>query len=178
MTMRSSTVIAVLAMTGCGQPAEPFGKLPRSKLSDWARDCNSEIVEEPAIKGKDPTMVGKRWREATFQNATHRFACKPPGWAIYVSANDRVVGLCVDNKLRPDPIEDYFTRARRLVGTHWGVDLAADITKDKCLFEPETVAHGLLRWEQGLPDVVNPDGSMSYHPNVGSLWACCWEVKD
>lgn len=174
---RYMLVFGVL-FAACGQRSEPLGKLPRSKLSDWAADCASPIVEEPAVKGKDPAMVGKRWREETFARATHRFVCKPPGWTVYADDRDRVVGFCVDDKMWPDPIEDYFKRTRRLMGQHINPEFAADITQGECSFEPESVPHGLLRWEQQLPAVINPDGTKTDHPNVGTLQACCWELKN
>src|SRR5262245_18006909 len=125
-----SAIALALTLVACGQRSEPLGKLPRAKLAEWAEDCETPIVEEPAIKGKDPTMVGKRWRETTFQHATHRFVCKPPGWAVYVGDNDRIVGLCVDDRKRL-PMEDYLPRARRLLSRHFGEALTTEIASPK-----------------------------------------------
>lgn len=173
---RATYMLTVALIFGCGKSPEPLGKLPRDRLADWAADCDAPIVEEPSLKGKDPMMVGKRRRELTFQKATRRYLCRPPGWSVYVDASERIVGLCVDNKLWPNPIEEHLQRAAPLIAKHMGEELAEELTKGTCRFEPESVGHGLIRWKQDLPNVVKPDGTVSYHPNVGTLQACCWEL--
>jgi hypothetical protein len=166
-----------LACSGCDKP-QPFGKLPRGNLSEWADDCDSPIVELPAVKGPDRSLRGKSYRETTFQHATHRFNCKAPGFTVYVGDEDRIVGFCVDNKVWPKPIATELERAHRLFAKHFGTKLADKLTEGMCPLDPESIEPDLLRWHQAIPWVQGPDGSWRYHPNVGSIWSCCWEVRD
>src|SRR5688572_6034317 len=178
LTRIATAVIVVALAISCGKTPDPFGKLTKTKLSEWTADCERQLIEEPALKGKDPMMAGKRWREAAFQNASRRYHCKPPGWSIYVDGGDRIVGLCVDEDVRRRPLEEAEERSRRMITKHMSYSLADDITKGKCTFKPEKIGHELLRWSQDLPSVIKADGTKGFHEPVGAASACCWEVQE
>jgi len=175
---RTACAVVVFALLGCGRHPEPFGKLSRDKIADWKADCSGEIVEQPVSKGEDPTMSGRRDRTLALQQATHRFLCNPPGWAIYADSSDRIVGVCVDDDVGfPAPYERHVERARRILTKHFDSAIVSDMTK-KCPYEPEAIGHDLLRWEQDLPAVQKPDGSYGFSKPVGTQFACCWEVTE
>jgi hypothetical protein len=180
MRMRGRALIPVLVVLAAAcenRKPQPLGKLPRSELASWAADCPSEIQEKPAIRGRDPA-IHVFGRDSTFQQASHRFVCDAPGWAVYVDSTDRVVGMCVDNNLRAEPGKrDHLERARPLIGKHWGPEMAASMTTDSCLSVPIRVGP-FLRWSQDMPKVQLPDGTWTFGPNTGALWSCCWEVAE
>lgn len=177
--LTAEVVVLILALlAGCSDRAlpEPLGRLPRTDLDMWRTDCRTMVVEEQTTKGPDPEMEGMRQRELPFQQATHRFFCGPPGWSVYVGAADRVVGICVDDDLRSQPIQHSLDRGRSLLAKHFGAALASEIAVGaECPYRPERTARGLVRWEQRQPYIKNPDGSLK---NLGSHNACCWEVAE
>jgi len=166
---RTACALGLFALLGCGRHPEPFGKLPRDKIGDWKADCSGDIVEQPVSKGEDPTMSGRRVRTLAFQQATHRFLCSPPGWAIYADSSDRIVGVCIDDDVGfPAPYETHVERARRILPKHFDPGLVASMT-NACNAEPEHVGN-LLRWFQALPSGLTGP--------VGTQFTCCWEVRE
>ncbi len=119
--------------------------------------------------------------KAPFQAASYSYVCPHPGWSLYVGRSDRIVGFCVDNSLGVGPVwkpfESALDRARPLLARHVSDSFANEVTQDGCSFLPQTIAHGLRRWDQPLRSVIGKDGRTS-HPGVGTLDACCWEVID
>lgn len=172
-----SIAIAAGLLLGCKTtPPSPLGFVD-DKLSGWASECTTGLVQLPFVKGPDP-LAGIRLRELPFQRATQQHKCGPPGWSLYVDATRRVVGVCVDDRTATveRPRAKHIDLAAELFFNRFGSKFAQEVTRDECTREPVRVPHGLLRWSQDVPRVRGPDGTPQYSPPVGTLAACCWEV--
>ena len=165
--------VLLLVLVGCKSPPQPLGKFERES---WKADCVSEISQSPHRRGKDPRYPVPV-RELTFQNATQTYQCAPPGWVVQTDESKRIVGLCVDDYFAKLPRETALDRARTILGRHLEASLVDDMTSGECA-SVEDLPHGLLRWLQPQPKVVNDDGTLSPPAKSGAHWACCWEVKE
>lgn len=179
-------LLLLAVLTSCGHPS-PLGTFAEK---EWAKDCETPIVKEDP---HDPSAPGPIMLDGgpAFSQATRRYRCPPPGWALYTDDRDRIVGLCVDDDNRPnrpgrpahgsisETVDHETDRARRLITARWGHRLAADMLKgadgDRCSPDSEPVAHGMVRWGQTQFFYPSADG-LSIE-NVHSLNMCCWQVK-
>lgn len=181
-------MVPVVAVA-CSDPhrPEPFGKMtggPSSTSSapgtvaEWAADCEAPLSIEGVVRGPDPLQ--RYGPNVAFQAAAMSYVCPHPGWSVYVDRSDRIVGVCVDDLMAsPKPYQRAIDRARVLLARHVSDSFAADITEGNvCSLLPQRIAHGLQRWTSPLRLVIGKDGRTTYHPSVGTLDACCWEVID
>ncbi len=186
-----TAMIVSVGLLACGDPhrPDPLGRLtgaptsssaPSRMAGEWAADCQAPLSIEGVVRGPDPLMKGGY--DAPFQAAAMAYVCPHPGWSLYVDRRNRIVGLCVDDSVGvgsvSKPYEGALDRARPLLAKHVSVSFAADVTKDACSYLPQTITHGLRRWEQPLRNAIAKDGSQVYQSPVGTVDACCWEVID
>ena len=180
--------LLALSVAGCkkDRPA-PFGSLHGNREA-WVSNCADPLKVGPVLKEPDPLMVHSRDRAVSvpFRVATTQTVCAPPGgWALYTDANERIVGLCVDDLIPGlkdgvlvGKLESDLDRAKPLLMKHFGSQLSADITNGICPLGVERVPHGLRRWSQTPRSVRRPDGTLTYGPSTGTVNTCCWEVID
>jgi hypothetical protein len=166
-------------IAACGHPSSQLGSFSER---DWAKDCETAIVEE---NPRDPAAPGPILRDGgpAFQRATKRYRCAPPGWAVYADDGGRILGLCVDDDTRRrgqtgsfhDTVDHEVDRARRIIAEHWGPKLAGEMLRgaddDHCSPSSTQVSRGIVRW--GATQLTYPESA-----EVHSLYMCCWEVED
>lgn len=180
--------LLVLSFVGCkkDKPA-PFGSL-RGNREAWVSDCANTLEVGSVLKEPDPLMASARDRSISvpFRAATTQTVCAPPGgWTLYTDANERIVGVCVDDFITdlrkgaaPKEVESNLDRAKPILMKHFGSELATDITSDHCALMADRVPRGLRRWSQTPRRVLQPDGTFGYGPSTGTVNTCCWEVID
>lgn len=176
----------LLLLVACRDRPQPFGTM-RGKLTALAADCPRPLTTETVTVPTDRVRQAERERAIAFEPGTRRHVCAAPtlrdgdgaagGWAVYVDSSERIVGICVADRVVPNYVANT-KLARPLLAKLVSTQFAADVTEGRCSFLPERVPHGLLRWE----DYKRPepeDGGPATPDTVTNTDArCCWKVID
>jgi hypothetical protein len=165
----SCVVLAFLLVTGCKrEPAEePFGKLNREQLSEWAADCPSGITDPPALTyARDNENPRLEDDSVAFPSAVHRYRCQAVGWTVWVDAKDQIVGVCtedrVDAHVSPPTLETFYQRGEPFLRKRFPAKVVDEMLNGNCR-ERTHIGYGLRRWVWDVP--------LSHAP---SFMACCW----
>jgi hypothetical protein len=154
--------IFVLVLCSCGkQNQEAPPSLGRFQdLEAWQRECAMPLIEtrtcgllpytascgaEPAPFADPPVHFGSA------PTAVRMLACPPPGWALYLDSQDRVVAFCADDVLAGSSTESHYAIAYRLAEQRLGKDVAAALSKRE-------ERRGWLTWRYSTGASYRPDG--------------------